>query len=327
MLCIALLCLLAAGCSGCGEQGPKTATGPWNVTVERIDLDKPENQKYIDWAKNRRYQSTFSKPKYFDVEPYRKAYWEQMGKALDPWTYKTPWEKCRPWNETKELVVRETYTSESSGYSEFLVRDKATGKTEQIAKGGFLDGEGGVGFDVIQILGDTRFLYSRCHPDDGGAWWYYLYDPTIWGSICVASDINGDLCDLGNGRYLWNNYGGWDENGRGLYLIDMRAFEAGENDAKQRLFPWHSGESGEIRHLSSDKRFVYMDIDIYKTGRCRGVYDTDTGEQAAFFAMPENSGEGVLIGDDLEYVYNWSGDADDPTIYSFSIIHYDQTSK
>ena len=333
LLGILLLGLVLTGLFGCGEassdafaEWPMTAAeNPWRITTEKIDLDKPKNRKYIDWAREDRAginwragplaPRTYSTPKYFDTEPY-------LGQAnVEPYPIS--------WNETMELVVENTRTSEFGGYTELLVRDKATGETKKIAKGSFSDCDNIV-FDVHEILSDTRFLYSQWYVDGGGPW-YYLYDLNVGGSIGVAGIDNYDretLCDLGDGRYLWNNRDRYEGDERGLYLIDMSAFEAGGKSARRMLVPWSEQDSGSILHLSSDKRFVYMELyqGFDHTWR-RAVYDVETGEPVALFELPGNAvgapENSVLMGDDLEYVYNWGGSMDDPTIYSFCIIRYD----
>jgi len=164
-----------------------------------------------------------------------------------------------------------------------LVRDRETGETQPISKGGF-GGDDGVVFTVDEIFSDTRFLYRRYYWNYGPDC-YYIYDSQLGGNICVSSDDYGELCDLGNERYLWceTNIG----LGSGLYLIDMGALAAGSKDAKRTLFNWGSEYSGDILHLSSDRRFVYVELYRYSDDtRNRGVYDTETGEQLAFFELP-----------------------------------------
>jgi len=90
--------------------------GKWTVTIERLDLNKPESKKYIDWADkeyaNRTpYSKTFNVPEYFDVKAYRK----RSDNEADTWidvredeeAVKLR-EKHRPWNATKELIIRNT---------------------------------------------------------------------------------------------------------------------------------------------------------------------------------------------------------------------------
>ena len=355
LICIALLCLLLAGLIGCGQAPPpeETAAAPetftfttgvvpvtqpnkWGVSIEHIDLSKPENKKHLDWAKkdyeNRgSYPNTFKTPKYFDVEAYRKAYWEQENKKPDPWVY--VWEdekagklreKHRPWNETKELVIRSTYESECEGYRELLVRDKTTGETERIARGYFADYDGVV-FDQVKILSDKQFLYHIWYWD-GGDWGYYIYDLELGESICVSGGYN--LCDLGDGRYLWADTRYVNVDGVStLHLIDWRAFDAEKQDAKCTLVNWGDNYAVDIRHLSSDKRFVYVDLyRVFDGKRCRGVYDINTGEQVAFFEMPDpRMDRWVLISDDLEYAYYSAGiENNQPEHSCFHIIRYDQ---
>jgi len=306
MLCAALLCLLLAGLCSCGqtevvEEASMTVTekateaavivlsdNPWGVTIERIDLDDPENQKYIDWAKKHRYKTSFEAPNYFDAEAYRK----QADEKPAPWTY--VWENKKknmlremyqPWNETKELVIRNTYSDEDFGYKELLIRDKATGETECIDKGGFSCSDGVV-FDPVLAISDTQFLYNKFFWD-GGSFGYYIYDLAIRERICV-SDYG--LCDLGNEQYLWSDIKlKYMDNENALYLIDMRALEAGGKGAKRMLASWGDYGFGEIRHLSSDKRFVYVNIHRWSAGNTmqhRRVYDISTGELVAVFDIP-----------------------------------------
>ena len=299
---------------------------PWAVTIEQIDLDDPENRVYIDWAKtkpNWHNTRTFNEPSYFDnIDIW--AYWERTREEPDPWT--CIWEdaaknvlreKRRPWNETKELVSRSVPDDEHryEGYRELLIRDKATGATERAVVTGY--DEWGPSIHVIEILSNTRFLYALI---DNYSESFYLYDAEI-GSVSITG---GSLCDLGERRYLWSD---WREGFRGtLYLIDMRKLENGEKDAKRELVNWGRDYDGSIQYLSSDKRFVY--INHHRSSDYtwhRGVYDIETGEQVAFFQWPgyvPNDNK-VLIRDDLEYVYYWAGDVDDPTIHYFYIIHYD----
>jgi len=328
VLSVVLVCLLVAGVMGCGKQevweepsvpettmeetteAIKLSENAWGVEIERIDLEKPENKHYIKWAKKKPnwYNTrTYSKPKYFDVD----AYLNQADNEPYP----------RSWNETKELVVQSTNTSEWEGYTELLVRDTVTGETECIDKGGFADFDGVV-FDPVVILSDTQILYHRWYWD-GGSGTYYLYDLAI-GERILVSDNYGGLCDLGDGQYLWCD----DE---ALYQVDAYALKAGEKNAKRTLVRCDSNYVfGDIHHLSSDKCFVY--VNIYNRSDStwhRGVYDVETGEQVAFFEIPVftsgNIYNYVLIDDDLEYVYNWAGNVDDPTIHTFIIIHYNQT--
>jgi len=350
VLCVTLLCLLMAGLMGCGEVVQPEATTTtkatlqtialgkqWGVTIERIDLSKPENKKYIDWAKGSRYSKNFSAPEYFDVEPYWQAYQEMWEEERKLWTtcdledeaaYKLQ-ESCRPWNEAKELVIRSTYEeNEWDGFMEFLVRDKATGETQLIAKGHDADYDGVV-FDTINYLSDTRVLYHMWYWD-GGDWGYYIYDLEIGESICVTG---GDLCDLGNGRYLWidQRYVNVDSVST-LHLIDMRAFESGKKGAKSTLVNWGDDYSASITHLSSDKRFVYVYLHrLSDYARLRGVYDVNTGEQIALFEMPDvqmTAADGWgLINDELEYIYNWAGNVEDPDILWFYVIRYDRTGE
>jgi len=344
LLCAVLLCLLVVGLCGCGKQGvveelstvpstsqpmavpQKISEHPWGVTIEQIDLDDPENQKYIDWAKGHQYERSFNRPDYFDVEVYVK----QADEEPDPWI--RVWEnkkknmlreRHRPWNDAKELVIRYVYSDEYSGHKELLVRDKATGETECIDKGGFYDANGVV-FDPVVVLDDTRFLYSRYYWDSGDPDMYYIYDLEIGERICVAGS---GLCDLGNGPHLWSDSGMGIEGGV-LYLIDMRELEAGKKEAKKELVRWGSDYYAvEIYHLSSDRRFVYLDFSLdsehtgYRT-RHRGVYDIETGGQVALFEIPDSRAGYALISDDLEYGYYSAGNMDDPTVHSFYIIHY-----
>jgi len=202
-------------------------------------------------------------PKYFDVEAYERE--------ADDGPYP------RNWNDAKELELRFTDKDEYNGYGELLIRDKATGETERVAKGSYSDC-GGTALGVTKILSDTQFLYYKMDTD-GGPDFYYLYDRRIGESVCVYSSVLGYLCDLGGGRYLWLD---WDEDTwYTLYLIDMRALEAGEKDAKRTLVRWDwDCYATNICQLSPDKRFVSMVL-IRQPDytRFRGVYDVDTGEQ------------------------------------------------
>jgi len=332
LLCAVLLCLLLAGLCGCGKQAQTVAPGPWGVTIEEIDLSKPENKKYIKWAKEyhanwESYSKIFSAPNYFNVE----AYVNQMGEEPDPWTYvwedeenKELLEMHRSWNDTKELVIRATYENEYSGYNELLVREKATGETEQIAKGGISEFDAG-SFSVLDVISDTRFLYRLSYYNYGPSQ-YYLYDLEIGGSICVASSELDMLCDLGNERYLWCD-NEQTVGKRTLYLIDMRALEAGKKGAKLELVSWDSDYSSRIKHLSSDKRFVYMSLFRYSDGTMhRGIYNVETGEQVVDFELPDQLvSDLILINDDLEYGMKWFYSEDGPEVNLFYIIRYDRT--
>ena len=318
-LCIVLLCLSLAGSLGCGKQEVVETTGPWGVTIEQIDLDDPENQQYIDWAKKRPHANTFEPPEYFSEWAHERRTDEED----DAWTYvwadkekNMPLEKYRSWNKKKELVVRFLHKDDFDGDKELLVRDKASGKTVPIAQGVF-----DVIYDNIRIISKTRFIYDVWYWDGCGIEQSFVYDLETGDSICYWSMGKG-LCDLGDEQYLWCD---WNESaGSSLYLIDMRALEAEKKEAKRALFIWGNGYGGNIAHLSSDKRFVYVNL-YYRPDNTlhRGVYDVETGEQVAFFEMPGYHENSVLIGDDMEYRYQTAGSADDPTILSFCIIHYD----
>ena len=353
ILSVAMLGLLLAGLWSCewAEVAEETSTAvpqetteaevialsenPWGVTIEHIDLEKPENKKYIDWAKKdyaeRSLVSNNSKePEYFDIEVYVKP----EGPGYKPWVYEAEpdlwfndWEdeenrilreKRRPWNETKELVLRYVHEYGYDGYSELLFRDRATGETKRIDTG-YIGGDQFVDFEVF-IISDTRFLYQKWDARFGHGS-HYLYDLKIGESICVR---DGNLCDLGDERYLWG-----DGKTRGmekisaLYVIDMRKLEAGSKDAKRTLVHWGDDYSGAIQHLSSDKRFVHVNLHRFSDLTIhRGVYDITTGEQVAFFMLPLHTHfpayNYALINDDLEYVGFARWDT-----YHFFIVHYD----
>jgi len=314
-LSLILACLLCACGQGAAVEKIEItqSDNPWGVTVEQIDLDNPENKQYIDWAKKDR----------ADRGPH--PVYELPGPG--DWTYgddhTIPHKKCLPWNEKMEFVIRWQYLSDCDCYNELLVRRKATGKTIKIAEAYVYSYDGSY-FEVTEILSDTQFLYSRGKGDVLN-YQSFLYDLKTGESICVASDNPQFFRDLGGERYLWLD---WDrENGYPLYLIDARAFKAGEKDAKRMLVRRDNEYYvSEIQHLSSDKRFVYMGLyrpyDTYYTMH-REVYDVITGEQVAFCEVPDAGLDWTLINDDLEYGYCWGGDWSDPTILSFFVIHYD----
>ena len=330
LICILLVGLLAAGVMGCGQVQTVTP-GPWGVTIERVDLSKPENQKYLNWAKRQNKHLTWTSfwrtlkvlPKYYWVEILTKDILKN--RRHDPWTHEEDTdilrEKHRPWNDTKELVIRETDTNEADyGWEwriELLVRDKATGETECIDYGSD-NGHDGVVFDPIAILSDTRILYHKWHWDGGFNGDRFLYDLAIGERICVSG---GHLCDLGNRRYLWGD-------GNALYLIDLRALEAGKKEAKRELINWGDdyGFTG-IKYLSSDKRFVYVQLYRYSDNTLhRGVYDTNSGEQVALFELPLSNDHtptehGMsFISDDLECISYGGDDVD-----ALYLIHYNRT--
>ena len=338
MISIALLGLLMAGVCSCGQvevaEVTETTTeadvialseNPWGVTIEQIDLDDPANQKYIDWAKECPTSNTFESPEYFSEWTHEM----RTDKEPSSWTYvwankkkNMPREKYRSWNETKELVVRFIHKNESDGDKELLIRDKATGKTVQIAKGGF-----DTLYD-IRIISDTRFLYDVSYWDGSGAEQSLVYDLETGDSICYRSIVWDKLCDLGNEQYLWSDRNRDAESG--LYLIDASALATGNKNAKHTVFSWGSDYSGGIQYLSSDGRFVYVELYQFSDDtRNRGVYDVETGEQVALFELPlaftSVAYDYVLISDDLEYVYYSAGPVNDPVIHYFFIIHYDRT--
>jgi len=302
LLSVTLMCLLVAGLLAYGQQGV-ARPGQWDVTIEQIDLEKPENQKYIDWAE----KDCAGKNSH--------QIYELPGPG--EWTYPdvrgTP-EKRLPWNEKMEFVIRWQYLSDCECLNELLVRNKATGRTRQIAEARVYSFDGSY-FQVTEILSDTRFLYTQGKKGDAFDYQTYLFDLKTKESICVAAKNPEFFRDLGNGRHLWLD---WKKDKYTINLTDMRALEAGEKGANRILIRWDEGYPG-MQHLSSDNRFVYMGV--YGG---RWVYDIDTGKQVAFCEIPNFALEWTLISDDLEYGYSCGGTEDDPEIGDFYIIRYDR---
>ncbi|MCL2507992.1 MAG: hypothetical protein FWF05_02315 [Oscillospiraceae bacterium] len=324
-LCLALLTLCACGD---GKDKSSVPSGEWDVSIENIDPGKPENKEYIDWAKEKGrdfWSATFSEPEYFDVDSYATQANKDAAAWIDVWEDEANGkrrERYCSWNDTKDLVICFEHIDEESSNKELLIRDKATGKTETVAKGS----NRGV-FDVY-ILSGTRFLYRQDKDWNYGPFWWYIYDMELGGEICVASSDGGDLCDLGDERYLWSDWNNIGDVENALYLIDMRAFAAGSKDAKRELFRWGGDYFGLFLHLSSDKRFVYMNIYASFTEFYRGVYNVDTGEQVAFFEIQADRIDSfngyALINDELEYLYEATDNYNDPDIKFFYVIRYDR---
>lgn len=324
VLRIGLICLLAAGLAGCGQTKP-AAAGPWGVTVEEIDLDKPENQKYVKWAK--RQEKTLEWTLFWPaLKMMPKYYWFDILKSTMPGNRANDprVNQLLPWNDTKEVVFRDVAEDEHEAHTALLVRDKATGETEQIDECRSHP-DALIIFDAVMILSDTQILYHKWHLDGSFINEYFLYDLRIGERVCVSSD-RCDLCDLGKKRYLW-----FEQQEGAIYLIDACALKAGEKDAKRTLVRWDSDYGyRNIHHLSSDKRFVF--VEFYRGSddtRHRGVYNVETGEQVALVEtshLPASIWDAwVFINNDMEYGYRATGDADDTTIDSFYIIHYDRT--
>jgi len=352
-LCIALLCAALAGLCGCGEVAlpeETTATSAaetteafsiavaqpqWGVSIEQVDLRKPENKKYLDWAKEdyakRNVLSKINAPECFDIIPYL----EKRGEfPYDDWAtvgeYGKPgsvFERQRDWNDTKELVIRDTYKSGIfDGDREFFVRDKATGKTALIDAGSLWD-IGGVVFDEVTILSDKQFLYHMWILDSGEVG-YFLYDLEVGYSVCVALHST-NLSDLGKEQYLWCENHWYSDNVSVLHMINMRDFNAGKKDAKRTLINFGSDYGAEISHLSMDKRFVHMELYRYSDNtRHRGIYNIDTGEQVAFFEYPDSRlDRWTLINDEVEYAYYSAEIENGHEDAAFYIIRYDRTGK
>jgi len=283
--------------------------------------------------------NTFTEPDYFDVktllQPPAKEETPKQEEETDPWVRVGEYEKpgsaadsSRPWNETTEIVIRHTYDNEWEGTVELLTREKATGETKQVAKG-YFGAYDGLAFFINKILSDTRFMYGQFYWDGAGDANYYLYDSDVGESICVASGDLDELCDLGGGRYLWcgGNLNGIPEHA--LYLIDVRKFDAGDKDARRTLFSWGGHYSGRISHISSDKRFLHVDLYSHSGGKSyRGIYDVDSGEQVALFELPDGRLEiKVLIADDLEYMCLPAFYYDNPDARDFYIFRYDRSKQ
>ena len=309
-----LLCLSLAACGR--ELGGSSAievvneaTGPnaWKVTIERIDLNKSKNKKYVKLAKPfRNTEHIFKEAKYFDV----RTVLDEVEKEPDPWDYAWEYEeteelleKQRPWNDTTEIMIRFFCADETNGIyeSELLVRHKVSGKTKLLTTGRFCHASG-TKLRVTKILSDTQFLYKR-EDIDGGPTQYFLYDEEIGETICVFSDAQ-ELCDLSEERYLWR-----DSDTNTLYLIDLRELASGNKNVKRALVHWDSDYSSSITFLSWDKRFVYMRL--YRRSdrtKLRGVYDVNSGEQVALFEIPVSNDHTttgysvVLISKKLEFV-------------------------
>jgi len=310
-----LLCVLCVLCAvlllvGCGQAAD--APEPWNVTIEQVDLNKPENRQYIDWFEEK------------DAEPDVKP---------DPWSYvweddenKTLREKYQPWSGTTELVIQytpalateATWDDETSYRVEFLARSKATKETQLISEGhwSYLDWATGVIYTAVDILSDTQIFYEKndyC-ADCGDSCSYYLYDRETGKSTLVADPglAGGGLHYQDDMRYLSF---GWEGDRTCLYQIDLRKLIAGKQDAKRLICRLDS--FGYIEHISQDRRFVYLrrfDND-YNCYPHREIYNIDSGERVAEFQLPvhdygysnyDTLTYSALIDDATEYFYSWN---------------------
>lgn len=335
---ILLLGLLASGAYAFQKNGgewyipPKKGNvkiieqpGKWEVSIEKVDLSLPENKRLLHMAKSLMTEKSsapksVTDPDYFDLENYPQnvdeSDWVTTGEYKEPGSIT---ESCLSWDEEKELVIRDTHDSESSGKRELLVRDKATHKAKQISEGSFASASESY-FLIDSFLSDKRVLYERNYTDYGLNNHYFIYDTDTGESICVASSDYGDLCDLGNKQYLWST-------GGSLSIIDMRKFNAGMKDAKYTLINLEENYYCGIDHISPNNRFVHLDI-IYSTDnlykKFRGVYNVKTGEQVAFFELPDIRRDFmVLARGNLEYMFDsGSGSVDDPKIDDFYIVRY-----
>jgi len=316
LLCVLCAVLLAAG--GCGQVADMSnvneiaGPGAWNVSIEQIDLGKPENKQYADW----REQQINERNKEPD-DPWNRVWLDEEKKRIK--------EVSQPWTDTAELVIQYRYPEDGHPVriDELFVRNKITGEAQLIAERKQYDTEGYGGvLNVREILDDTHFLYE-----------YYgvegLEDPCFMYDITTGESIRVELSQQNvDGAIVWIQ-------GNQLHQItDIVGFYSGEENDWPVIAHWDFGDdlySAWCSAFSHDKRFVHMDFVLVSDWHqfYRGIFDMDSTEMVAFFPLPKPlpkeslpmQANSVLVSDTLAYFYYLSYYVDDER-QPFYLIHY-----
>lgn len=340
--------VLLAGCGGVQDQGDPTATsgppassrppapsvavessGVWKVTMQTLDMENPEDTRYIEQVQAKEDNRFVSVKGQIDAwETYFARKEKEKEDAL--WTYvwadekkETLTEQYRPWHGSIEFVVRYIKLREREPMvdyerREFLLRDKSTGKTKLLISANLSDTYATANYyeyDVLRIFDDTHFLYEEYYTDFDGAfrWNCYLYDAKTKKSTLIYT-TDGNPIALDDMVYLCV-FKDYDAGKAYLRLNDVPKMIAGKDNAVRDIARWRIFDppdkptendmylSLQLNYVSKDKRYVYMTLSKDYNGRddLRAVYDIETGEEMARFDLDmSNLSKSMLLDNKTE---------------------------
>lgn len=312
LLILALILIIACGCSKQTTNTSEINIQPEdfeNVTITKIDLGAPENQKYVDWLDER----DFGKDKYSNNKPYD---WDKTRK-IKGFKEKTKITHTKKWSDAWEIKLydnRQFY----KGKQELYARNKSTKEEILIDEvDNDYDGDGNYYFLVLKILDETHMIYQKNDYEGFGPIFLYTLGQDSVEIIDTRQVNEWGFTGIDDTLLYWIE---WNISILSLYCTDLEKMANGDDKAIRKLFSNDASYaldetsldfSFSIECPSSDNRYShYLPIylkDYYNDQKYLVVYNLITGEQLCSEKLPILENDGyftfVWISENTQYYF------------------------